>query len=1100
MDSDITHTRSENIFVKLFRKIDFFVVAIFLVSIYLFARSYIPGTFLTGWDNLHPEFAPVLNISRSLFGVWQDYRGLGLYDGQSHVANLVHDLLAAVLSHIVSMSLVRYIVMFLLHSFGMIGMYFFLKHLIKEKWVAFIAALFYGLNIATVQQFYAPFEVFIYHFAFLPWIWLVCHKYITEGKMRLLLIFIVISFLASPQGFVPTVFLVSVLGLIMYFWLDIRVNRSPKRFIVLMLIYFAANAFWLIPYVYGAPGNASRIKDSRINEFSSELAYIRNQQRGDLVNALQMKGFMLDVQETDGVKLEGLMLMKNWRNYSSSLTYSLGYSMLFGSAVFGAYQLAKNRKSHLEFLLIPGIIGLFFLANNTVFIRDANTILRSFFPILNEALRFPFTKFCILFSGAITVYLAYGLKAIFVKYQVGTICIGIISIFIISFPALFGGDFVSPLFRRQIPSDYFKVFDYFHDKPIDARIALMPINTFWSWQHKSWGYAGSDFLWFGIKQPIMSRAFDPWSSYNEQFYNEIYFAYNNSDGNSLLKVLSKYEISYLLLDKSLLNDIGSKPIDYEKFTKYLSSQSKIKETYKAGNLVVYSITRDRDPSLFVVKDIPVSTNSQPIFRYEDKIYGKYSDYHESLSGDPKLIAPFSSIFSEKLQSSIDVSVEQTLQSIIITPKTNLFEGLSDDYSDYTIRIKSALRESYIPVQISLDGRMIIAKVIPPSIEINGKRYHPEGEVITSEVIDENIDLEKAKYLYTDKNDSFRPGDKLYILRDYPNIIKVEDDENEIYVKLMLPDVSSAVDYEILMKLNRKSIAKLIIPKITSIYSIDGGIWNRTYLLTSHDQETIYSEADGLRLFARTAPIDVVFYNEHLPRDMAYVILADATYHKGLPMTFYVGSDQLSQGIAESRLDKKGRSTNIFFVPPTTTVGSGYSFHFTAIPLGRQITDYTLHEVAVFPIPYDTITSLEFVEDQAEEILIQKSESSHSSVDYSPVNPVEYQVEIDQDSISDDSTLVMSTAFDNGWIAYQSDNTWFPFFGKRLEDHVLVNNWSNGWKLPSSTPLGTKYSALGSSTYVVLFWPQYLVYLGFLMLVLTGVTFLLLVTLQRIRNN
>ncbi len=289
----------------------------------------------------------------------------------------------------------------------------------------------------------------------------------------------------------------------------------------------------------------------------------------------------------------------------------------------------------------------------------------------------------------------------------------------------------------------------------------------------------------------------------------------------------------------------------------------------------------------------------------------------------------------------------------------------------------------------------------------------------------------------------------------------------------------------------------------SIYSIDGGIRNRTYLLTSHDQETKYSVTDGLRLFARTAPIDVVFYNEYLPRDMGYVILADASYHKGLPMTFYAGSDQFSQGIAESRLDKKDRTTNIFFIPPTTQVGTGYSFHFTAIPLGRQITDYTLHEVTIFPIPYDTITSLEFVEDKTKESFLQNYESSYSNIDYSLVNPVQYQIEIDQDSISDDSTLVMSTAFDKGWLVYESANTWFPFLGRKLEDHVLVNNWANGWRLESKDNECISKSndcRLTTNDYVVLFWPQYLVYLGFSLLVMTGITVLLTITLRRIRNK
>jgi hypothetical protein len=52
-------------------------------------------------------------------------------------------------------------------------------------------------------------------------------------------------------------------------------------------------------------------------------------------------------------------------------------------------------------------------------------------------------------------------------------------------------------------------------------------------------------------------------------------------------------------------------------------------------------------------------------------------------------------------------------------------------------------------------------------------------------------------------------------------------------------------------------------------------------------------------------------------------------------------------------------------------------------------------------------------------------------------------------------------------------TLFPFLGQKLKNHILVNNWSNGWVLGKDSAQESKI--------VIIFWPQYLEYLGFLFL-------------------
>src|SRR3989338_4143901 len=66
---------------------------ILVIVAFLAFANYQPNTILTGWDNLHPEFNFALDIKRSLFAVWQEYRGLGLLGGMAHGSDLTRELL-----------------------------------------------------------------------------------------------------------------------------------------------------------------------------------------------------------------------------------------------------------------------------------------------------------------------------------------------------------------------------------------------------------------------------------------------------------------------------------------------------------------------------------------------------------------------------------------------------------------------------------------------------------------------------------------------------------------------------------------------------------------------------------------------------------------------------------------------------------------------------------------------------------------------------------------------------------------------------------------------------------------------------------------------
>ena len=98
------------------------------------------------------------------------------------------------------------------------------------------------------------------------------------------------------------------------------------------------------------------------------------------------------------------------------------------------------------------------------------------------------------------------------------------------------------------------------------------------------------------------------------------------------------------------------------------------------------------------------------------------------------------------------------------------------------------------------------------------------------------------------------------------------------------------------------------------------------------------------------------------------------------------------------------------------------------------------------------------------------------------------------------TLVLSQSFDKGWKAYEMKcqnsqpkadrplaekfkcqiQFFLPFlFGRELRDHVLVNNWENGWKLSDNK----------ENTIIIVYLPQYLEYIGFALLLFVPLFFI-----------
>jgi len=676
---------SEN---KLSKLLNFlFPVLLIGTSVFICFKNYTPGTFLLGWDSLHPEFNFSEAFKRAFGGVWREEQGVGAIAAHSHMADLPRIFILWLFSFVLPLNFLRYFYIFFCLVFGPLGVYFLLKNVlaVKEKssfWplpAAFLAGLFYLLNLVTLQHFLAPFEMFNVQYAFLPWLFLLIINYLKRGKKKDLVFFSILTVLSSPMAYASALYWAFFGGFCLFlgfYWLVSKNKRlNLKKVLILVFLEIILNLYWVVPNVYSALNQSETISSSKINLLFSPEAFLRNSEYGNITDIALGKNFLFEWRVFDFDKNEFVDLMADWNNFLAMPgVKEIGY-LMFAFACGGViFSLVKRDRIGLSFLPVL-LFSLFFLLNNNPPLGNFYSSLLNRFGFLKEGFRMPFTKFSLIYQLVIAFYFGYfffELFSIFSKVRVLTafkiflmiLVSGGLIYFCLPF---FKGELISRVVRIKLPDEYFRLFDWFEGK--EGRIAKLPIFTLWGWEYHDWslpssrqGYQGSGFLPFGLEEPTLDRDFDRWSVYNETFYNEASTALyryqlpddkttcqtkkecselekinegirkaNQKVTDEFLNILKKYQVKYLLLDESVINAGGGDKILFIPEIKDLiaGSDGRILESVKFGEpgrgLTVYEI-KDEDAAFVRAPAEFIQAKADTIYSKSDPIFQKYGDY------------------------------------------------------------------------------------------------------------------------------------------------------------------------------------------------------------------------------------------------------------------------------------------------------------------------------------------------------------------------------------------------------------------------------------------------------------------------------------------
>lgn len=181
----------------------------------------------------------------------------------------------------------------------------------------------------------------------------------------------------------------------------------------------------------------------------------------------------------------------------------------------------------------------------------------------------------------------------------------------------------------------------------------------------------------------------------------------------------------------------------------------------------------------------------------------------------------------------------------------------------------------------------------------------------------------------------------------------------------------------------------------------------------------------------------------------YLIKITSRHSAGLPIKISAVSDNSQNKYFNTQLPTTPNSTSWFYIPARQSDNFDYGINFifnnTSFALKNQ---NIIDQIVLYPVPIDQKNTFPS--------LSRQYLNSVYSIFYYKVN---------LKSLS--STLVLPQSYDSGWLAfYLNDNNKI-----KILPHYQIDNWANGWNIQN----------IQNKNIYILFWPQLLEFLGFILL-------------------
>lgn len=621
--------------------------------------------FVVGWDNFSTSLDILLNLPRTLFASWREYRGFG-GTSDSEVVDVFRQLVQLGFLVFLPQQFAEQVLYVFLFVLGAVGMFLFAKKnldlFFPQKKTSFtqasalVAALAYISNLFAFDTFQFPIAMYVIRFGVLP-VFLYSFLILLSKRnveRKHIFAFISASILISGAYLTATVFFTVLicLGILSLFFI-----KRIRRVFTVGMLFIALNAFWLLLFGYyyitradllPQASSFTEVNESLLNKPASTLSWQNLLTFYPETISRQSLPFqsLADGEPWSVHQLIEEIEVKKYPVVIRSLLTPFALAVL-GIIFSLAYAWRKKKVQHLWVTLLFFTM-LFFLRKEQAPLGFFYDFLGNTIPYFRVVLRFGSAKFSPYLLVATSLLAAFGcfgilkglshiVTAVPVKLVTAIVVLPLATLIIFPFPFYSRGELFNPLVKTQIPSQYFSLAKFLNSESRFSRVLHLPIDEFSYWKSYSWGYFGSSFLNFMIQKPLIDRTFEPANIELDYFLQAVRAKAGGYEAESsekaqrraseLLRLLKLGGVEFVIFDESVGTVLPShgvrawgvfKEEEYSRVLQVLLEQGELAVVFEqeieaqvntpsAPKLIVYKV---RQPDQ-IVRSLHTATNVDP---------------------------------------------------------------------------------------------------------------------------------------------------------------------------------------------------------------------------------------------------------------------------------------------------------------------------------------------------------------------------------------------------------------------------------------------------------------------------------------------------------
>jgi len=565
-------------------------ILLILILLLICILSLQPGKYILSNDNYSPELNPTLSVSRYLESpAWRGYRVLG-FASESEQADVFRSISFLILDIFLPGWSLAQVFSLVSLAIGTISMGFLVKKIYTDyvnkkhlNLVFFVGGLFYLTTLWTAWVFNFNIMPYVTQFGFFPLLLLSVYLLFEKWNLNRILLLIIGSILFTASSVIATLFFVNTVFIIFFTLYFAYLKRIKiKRVLILLGLFLFTQLFWLLPFFKYTLSNSQDIIDSYTNRAITANTIDLEAGMMTFANSARLYTRLLGTVDNPVTQSYIFTMSEDFQAYD--IFKFIGLLPFIFSIVGLVFAIVRKKWKLLPLWFL--LFALLFLIKNQnaplgevyVWLQDNIPLFKQVFRWVSSKLGQPYLITLTISSTIGFFYLLRFFESYFKKRErklfILIPIILLISCLLFYSEYLFRGQLFTKRALVNLPSVYYSLKQELKNDQTSRIFYAPPANNGYFREYE-WGFVGSQFLAYILPNPVMDMSLAIGSDVSEKALLELTNDYNSGDVLQLNLDLEKYDVKYILIDRSLVKGRYGYGLDWNLTDQYAQTWEKI---------------------------------------------------------------------------------------------------------------------------------------------------------------------------------------------------------------------------------------------------------------------------------------------------------------------------------------------------------------------------------------------------------------------------------------------------------------------------------------------------------------------------------------------